>query len=232
MSKEEHIIYSLDDDQEFQHILKMRLQSFLGKVTFHTSHSLKEAKDFFSKNPPKFDLIFIDEHLPDGRGIDLLKENIFNTQAVISISSDPNPELPSSAYNAGAMYFLSKTQIRDALFTPLVQGVIDRNRVQRKLTNSEIKEAKLSTVKKLISTLKHEINNPLGAVLGAAYLMKKSDGASKEQVESAELVEKSANRINHVLKELCDAVELDSVSKANEEVFHIPGDKEWKGNKE
>lgn len=232
MTENTHNIYSLDDDQEFQHILKLRLQSFLGNIEFHTSHSLKDAKEYFSKEPPKFDLIFIDEHLPDGRGIDLLKENIFNTQAVISISSDPNPELPSSAYNAGAMYFLSKTQIRDALFTPLVQGVIDRNRVQRKLTDYKIEEAKFSTVRKLVSTLKHEINNPLGAVLGAAYLMKKSEGATKEQIESAELVETSANRINHVLKELCDAIDLNTVSKANEEVFHIPGDKEWKGNKD
>lgn len=227
MKKNEYTIYSLDDDKEFQQILKVRLQSFLGNINFHTSHSLSEARKFFKDNPPDFDLIFIDEHLPDGGGIELLKDDIFNTQAVISISSDPNPELPGSAYNAGAMYFLSKTQIRDVLFTPLVQGIVDRNRVQRELTLSKIKDAKLDTIKKLISTLKHEINNPLGAVLGAAYLIKET-AESKEQKESAELVEKSANRITHVLTELCDAVEVDTVSKASEEVFHVPGDKEWK----
>lgn len=227
MKENEYTIYSLDDDKEFQHILKVRLQSFLGKINFHTSHSLKTAREFFKNNPPEFDLIFIDEHLPDGRGIDLLKDDIFNTHAVISMSSDPNPELPGSAYNAGAIHFLSKTQVRDVLFAPLVQGIVDRNRVQRELTNTKIKEAKLDTIKKLISTLKHEINNPLGAVLGAAYLIKQT-AENQEQKESAELVEKSANRITHVLNELCDAAEIDTVSKASEEVFHVPGDKEWK----
>ena len=89
----------------------------------------------------------------------------------------------------------------------------------------------LDTVKTLVGTLRHEINNPLGAVLGAAYLLRHSENATQDQKEAADLVESSGKRIKYVLDQLCKAIAVDAVNKANHKVFHIPGDEPWEQKK-
>jgi len=68
---------------------------------------------------------------------------------------------------------------------------------------------------------------PLGAVMGAAYVLSRSETASPEQKEAAGLVDTSSKRIKHVLDQICEAVEMKPVMKARHKVFHIPGDKPW-----
>ncbi|MCB0347150.1 MAG: hypothetical protein KDD66_18665, partial [Bdellovibrionales bacterium] len=69
--------------------------------------------------------------------------------------------------------------------------------------------------------LRHEINNPLGAVIGAAYLLKHEGQLEDTQIEAIKLIERSGNRINQVLQQLCEAAELEEVTKANERVFQV-----------
>jgi response regulator of citrate/malate metabolism len=218
----------IDDDLAFKRILEMRLKSFIPQLQVTHFPVLAEAREFLkiTKNL-QIDLVLLDQHLPDGRGLDFLAEGWFPDVAVLSLSSDPAPEIPGAAIQAGAMYFLQKTCVSDALFKPLIQGIIDRSRLVRELARSKTDAVVLETVKTLVGTLRHEINNPLGAVLGAAYLLKAHESATAEQKQAAELVESSGRRIKHVLDQLCEAVHMESVTKAHQKVFHIPGDKPW-----
>lgn len=221
-------ILIIDDDLSFKKIVEKRIKSFLPDAVFTHFASLADSREFLrTADKRQFDLSILDEHLPDGRGRDLLSENWFQDLAVLSMSSDPAPEIPGAALQAGATYFLSKAFVSEPLFKPLVLGLIDRNKLQRELEETKLNAAVIDTVRTLVSTLRHEINNPLGAVLGAAYLLRTQESATSEQKEAADLVESSGKRIKHVLDQLCDAVSLDQVSKANQRVFHIPGDKPW-----
>jgi len=225
-------ILIIDDDTAYKKILKKRLAAFMPTINISDFDDLTSARVSLSTNAKQhYDLIILDEHLPDGRGVELLKEGWFEDLAVITISSDTAPEMPGRAVGAGSMYFLSKVQISDPLFEPLIKGILDRNRMQRTLKDSQLEATKIDTVRTLVATLRHEINNPLGAVLGAAYLMKSNQNASTEQIEAARLVEDSGNRIKHVLDQLCAAISIDSVKKANQKVFHIPGDAPWETSK-
>jgi response regulator of citrate/malate metabolism len=218
----------IDDDQAFKRILEMRLKSFLPEMTVTYFPNLAEAREYLKiTRNVRLDLVVLDQHLPDGLGLDFLNEGWFQDVAVLSMSSDPAPEIPGAAIQAGAMYFLPKTCVSDPLFKPLVLGIVDRSRLVRELSKSKTDALVLDTVKTLVGTLRHEINNPLGAVLGAAYLLKAHQSASAEQKQAAELVESSGKRIKHVLDQLCQAVHMESVHKANQKVFHIPGDKPW-----
>lgn len=220
--------YIIDDDQSFKRIVEMRLKSFIADLSLTHFTNLASARDYFSKNKEaQIDLVILDQHLPDGRGIEFLSEGWFSDVAVLSMSSDTSPEIPGAAVQAGAAYFLSKTNISEPLFKPLVQGIIDRNRLQRELHKTKMNGVIVETVKTLVGTLRHEINNPLGAVLGAAYLLKTHQTASPEQKDAAELVESSGKRIKHVLDQLCQAIAVEPVQKAHQKVFHIPGDKPW-----
>lgn len=218
----------IDDDSSFRKILELRLKSFISEMSLKTFDNLTKARTFLKENnKPYFDLVIIDEHLPDGRGVEMIGEGWFEDLAVLSVSSDTAPEIPGSAVQAGATYFLNKVHVSEPLFKPLVEGIIERNRMRQELNKVKLDGAIIETVKTLVGTLRHEINNPLGAVLGAAYLLRKDQKASKEQKEAAELVESSGKRIKYVLDELCQAVALEPVTKANQKVFHVPGDKPW-----
>ncbi len=228
-------IFLIDDDTSFRKLVKLKLKSFLSEPQFTEFGDLTSARAHFSSlsanGEGSPDLIFLDEHLPDGRGTDLLEEEWFTDLAVLSVSSDDAPEIPGKALKAGATYFLSKKSISEPLFEPLVRGVIDRNKIQKELTLTKVKNTVIDMVRTHIGTLRHEINNPLGAVLGAAYLIEHSSEASPEQREAAQLVEKSGKRIKHVLDQICEAMdqeaEMETVLKADQHVYHIPGDEPW-----
>jgi signal transduction histidine kinase len=220
-------ILVIDDDKTYKKLLLRRLLSFMPSATILDFDDLTTARVALSSDSGSYDLVILDEHLPDGRGVELLKEGWFQDLAVLTISSDTEPETMGRVVGAGAMFFLNKVQIKEPLFEPLVRGLMDRNKIQRVLNETRDQEIRIGTVRTLVATLRHEINNPLGAVLGAAYLMKRSQNASEEQIEAARLVEESGNRIKHVLDELCAAIEIDAVQKANQKVFHIPGDRPW-----
>lgn len=218
----------IDDDSAFRMILEKRLASFIPGLSVTCFDSLEKSRQYLRElKDPALDLVMIDEHLPDGRGADFIAEGWFRNIAVISVSSDDAPEIPGNTMQAGANFFLSKRSVSEPLFKPLVLGVIDRNRMQQQLKKVEISNTILETVKTLVGTLRHEINNPLGAVLGAAYVLRRSEGVTAEQKEAVELVESSGKRIKHVLDQLCHAIEVEPVTKANHKVFHIPGDSPW-----
>lgn len=225
-------ILIIDDDASFRRVLELRLRSFMKDMQTTYFETIQGARDYLrSQAKLEFDLVILDEHLPDGRGMELLSEGWFENLAVLMISSDTAPGIPGASLQAGAMYFLNKIQVREELFRPLITGIIDRNKLQRELNQARIKAVMVDTVKTLVATLRHEINNPLGAVLGAAYIMRQSGATSPEQVEAAELVESSGKRIKHVLDELCKAIEIEPVTKAHQRVFHIPGDERWDDSK-
>ena len=218
----------IEDDETFQHLLEIRLESFMGELDVQSFSSISAAREWISSQESlDFDLVVLDQHLPDGRGIDLLFEDWFQDLTVLAVSSDESPEMPGETLKAGATYFLSKANVSQPLFKPLIEGIMERNTLRKELTQLQVDSAIIDTVKTLVSTLKHEINNPLGAVLGATYLIRNNKEATKEQIEAAELAEESGKRIKHVLDKLAEAVKLDSLTKADQKVFHIPGDEPW-----
>lgn len=221
-------ILIIDDDSNFRRILSLRVRSFIPDAVLFEAANLAAARTMVrGETPIDPDLVILDHHLPDGNGLSLLAEPELNHMAVLAVSSDDDPHIPGDSLKAGATYFLSKSRVAEALFKPLVLGIIDRNRAVKELAEFKRKETVMETVKTLIGTLRHEINNPLGAVLGATYIIKSAKGISPDTVEAVRLVEESGKRIKHVLDELGKAVSLDEVVKANHKVFHIPGDEPW-----
>lgn len=218
----------IDDDLQFRKLLQLRLKAVFPMIDFLVFDSLEATRKEFARHERlEFDLVIIDQHLPDGRGTDFLQEGHFADLAVLSISSDDTPDLPATSLLAGAMYFLKKEDSSAPLFAPLVRGLVDRNRIQKKLRLAELDHAIVESVKTLVGTLRHEINNPLGAVLGAAYLLRVSKTATPEEREAATLIDMSGKRIKTVLDQLCNAMEFETVEKARHTVFAIPGDEPW-----
>lgn len=220
-------ILIVEDDPSFQRIVQLRLSAWQPDASVSIANSIAKAKQIIETTVPAFDLVILDQHLPDGLGNELFSLPALLSSAVLAVSADDTPELPGAAVKAGAQHFLGKRQVSTPLFIPLVEALIERKRFERELRQIEIQRSTLDTIRVLLRTLRHEINNPLGAVLGGAYLVRTAGGLDDEQQRALRLIEQSGNRIKHVLEQLCETAELERVTKGREEVFQVPGDPVW-----
>lgn len=228
MSKDTLKTLIVDDDVSFRKIVAIRLVSWNPNIEITMAGTLKEARTFLDDETQSFQLVVLDQHLPDGLGPTLFEHPKLREAAVLATSSDVSPEVAGNAVKSGAHHFLGKRQISEPLFVPLVEALIERKKLETRLINTEIEKSRMETMQTLLATLQHEINNPLGGVLGATYLIKVGGNAlSEDQIEALKLIEKSGARIKHVLQQLCETAELVEVTKGHETVFHVPGDPEW-----
>ena len=63
-------------------------------------------------------------------------------------------------------------------------------------------EAKLSATATLVARVRHEINNPLAALLGQAQLLLRDQELNDKQRRRAETIESQAKRIEEIVGEL------------------------------
>lgn len=217
----------VEDDQDFKKVVEIRLKAWRSYVAITAANSLENARSILNATPQPFDLVLLDQHLPDGFGWELIKHEKLERSTVLAMSADSSAELPAQTVLAGAQHFLAKRQITEPLFIPLVEALMERKKLERELVESRLKQSKMETIKVLLATLRHEINNPLGAVFGGTYLLRSKGDLAEAQNEALKLIESSSQRIKHVIEQLCQAVELEKVTKAHEEVYQVPGDKPW-----
>lgn len=220
-------IFILEDDPNFRQILELRLKAWKNDAHCVFAENLAEAQKILAGDALEFDLAICDHELPDGVGERIVEHPKLKNTAVLSVSSIKSAELPGLTLQAGAQHFLSKRQVSEPFFIPLLEALITRRKLEVAEIRSNIQKSKIETIGMMLATLRHEINNPLGAVIGGTYLVRAIGNLDAKQEEALKLIDESGQRIKHVIEKLCDAVELEIVSKANEKVFHVPGDKPW-----
>ncbi|HMO17795.1 MAG TPA: histidine kinase dimerization/phospho-acceptor domain-containing protein [Oligoflexia bacterium] len=226
-------ILVLDDDKNFRRVLIVRLKNIFPDAKFTEFESLDEVRQFFKNNSnAKFDLALLDQHLPDGKSGDLLDEGTLGEIPVLAMSSDDSPELPAGTLRQGARFFIPKAQTSQSIFPPLVTAIIERSQFEKQAKDAAKSREVLEAIKTMINTLQHEINNPLGAVFGATYLLKSDISSSGDKEKAMALIDQSSKRIKTVLDNICKAAELEAITKGAESLFHVPGDPEWKLSKE
>ena len=221
-------ILILEDDSAFAGLLKLRLRDWKSEAVITVAATISAAKKLLENQPQDFfQLVLLDQHLPDGMGPELLSHPNLQYVPVLALSAEDQPELPVAAISAGAHHFLSKRELSSSLFPKLLDAVMAKSALERSLLKTRLEKEKLATVRRLVETLQHEVNNPLGAVIGASYLVKSSKNLSQDQQQAVALIEKSSTRIKQVMTALADAVTLEEVEKGGEKVFQVPGDPEW-----
>lgn len=99
-------ILIVDDEEDICYFLSRNL-SKRGFMTT-TSYSLEEAQKQLAIIRP--DILLLDNHLPDGRGIDFVNKISYKYPdlKIIMITAHDSPDDRSKAYNNGIKYFLSK----------------------------------------------------------------------------------------------------------------------------
>ena len=78
----------------------------------------------------------------------------------------------------------------------------DRNELARLRTLVADYEAKLTNAASLMARVRHEINNPLAALLGQAQLLLREEDLSEKSRRRASTIESQAKRIEEIVGEL------------------------------
>lgn len=117
---------------EDQTLLRRRLCSFLEdrRASVAAAADLTEARRLLAEIP--FDFVLLDVNLPDGNGLELLREKRFSgNTAVIVMTANNGVETAVEAMRLGAVDFLAKPFEVDEL--PLILGRTRENRQARRL---------------------------------------------------------------------------------------------------
>jgi two-component system, NtrC family, response regulator PilR len=96
----------IDDEEELCMLMEMVLerQHFLSK----SLHTLKDAMDVIEGLKP--DYIFLDNHLPDGKGVHFIKQmiDLYPRVKIVMMTAHNDKHINEAALNQGASYFLHK----------------------------------------------------------------------------------------------------------------------------
>lgn len=114
----------VDDEKDICYLLN----SILRRKQIHAqlAGSLAEAEKVIEKQSPS--LIFLDNHLPDGLGLEYIQKlKHANPRArIVMITAHDNASEREKAYQEGADYFISKPFTKDVIYRTLEQ--FERNK--------------------------------------------------------------------------------------------------------
>jgi signal transduction histidine kinase len=109
-----------------------------------------------------------------------------------------HPRRSSSLTVLSRSFFLkSKTKLMDQSQLPE-----DANDLARLRAVVDEYEKKMTDAAKLVARVRHEINNPLAALLGQAQLLLRQEELSQKSRHRAETIEKQAKRIEEIVGQL------------------------------
>ena len=104
----------IDDEIDICYLLSSILRSKKLQVSY--VNSLTEATAFLGKVQPQ--IIFLDNHLPDGLGVDYIKEVKANNPGinVVMITAFDNFSERTKAFDNGADVFITKPFTKDIIY--------------------------------------------------------------------------------------------------------------------
>ncbi len=96
----------IDDEEELCMLMEMVLarQHFLSK----SLHNIKDAMNVIGELKP--DYIFLDNHLPDGKGVNFIKSmiDLYPQVKIVMMTAYNDKHVNEAAISHGAAYFLHK----------------------------------------------------------------------------------------------------------------------------
>ncbi|MEB2285593.1 MAG: hypothetical protein B6D46_14255 [Polyangiaceae bacterium UTPRO1] len=157
----------VEDNSSHAELIADELESALEGWTLDQVPTLAEARVKMASRP--YDLFVFDFRLPDGDGIELLRE--VRAQGIatptIFVTTATSATLAVTAMKLGADDYLVKEEGYLAVLPYLVQEVLKRRRLaaERQLLEERLQRAeRAATLGFLASGLAHHINNPLSTI--------------------------------------------------------------------
>jgi DNA-binding response OmpR family regulator len=194
----------VDDDELNGELLKKRLE----KRGFHCNYVASAREAFTAIELENFDMVLLDIMMPDISGMEALvkireQKDGFELPIIMVTSKDEASNIVD-ALKAGANDYLTKPVNIEIAIARINTQITVKSAIDEGL-----KSKQMSTINKMVTTLNHEINNPLAIAIGnlsisydkideariakalnaldrITQLVKKIDGIAKGDMEEVE----------------------------------------------
>lgn len=182
-------ILVVDDEEMVRRFLKDILSSL--DYAVETASDGKEGLQRIRNEA--FDLVISDICMPELDGLGLLEAlyDMPEAPGVILLTGYGELDTAIRALNLGAYDYIGKP-VTPTEIAKRVDRYARERELERRLEQERIERAKAETVRKMVVTLSHELNNPMTSVMGnLSYLL---HHASEEEPEDLQHVIESMNR--------------------------------------
>ncbi|MCB0283479.1 MAG: response regulator [Calditrichae bacterium] len=203
MDKKKLKILIIEDDEDHAFLEADILEDELDcEVKVAVSKSDLEKTDYKSQ-----DIILLDFNLPDATGSEILTMLRNETDVpVIVITAQKEMQIAINTLKEGANDFLEKSPHNIAILPKIVEKVyknyLEQKTVKEKLHEKEMLHTRIETLRQLLTTLAHYINNSTTTISGYAQLATQNPEDIRRAVKLAQVSLKETQKITFVLQEL------------------------------
>ncbi|MDX2272141.1 MAG: hybrid sensor histidine kinase/response regulator [Cyanobacteriota bacterium] len=165
--------------------------------------------------PP--DLILLDINMPQMSGYEVCRQLKGNPQTsgipIIFISALDDANDKVKAFDLGGIDYITKPfQIEEVLARIELHLTLSQQRQQLIKQKQEIES--LSQLKdQLISTLSHDLKNPIGVILGMSRLLLSLEGLVNDPIKSRELLESIHRNAEKMFRLVSDLLDLSRIER-------------------
>jgi len=164
----------------------------------------RTGKETLEKDLSVYDAILLDYVLPDTDGLDLLEQiKTSKTGPVIMITAQENLELAILSLKKGADEFLIKSVDLYQILPHIVQRTVANYHWQKNLQeieqNEHERKVQIETLKRIMMTLAHHLNNSILPVIFSAELCKRSEYSEDRAKKLVDVCLRESQRINRII---------------------------------
>ncbi len=201
MSKIKILIVEDDPDHAF-----LEQDILLDELACEVSIVSKGA-DLLNEQIGASDIMLIDFNLPDTTGAELIERiRRLSDVPVIVITGDDQINTAVATLKHGANEFLSKSPSNISMLPGIVERVLAQHQNRKKLEQESREKAeletKIETLRQVLTTLAHYINNATTTIFGYAQLVSNEPENQSRSMKLAQVSLKETRKITYVLQEL------------------------------
>jgi DNA-binding response OmpR family regulator len=203
-----HILL-IEDDADQALLTRTALQESLGEVDFVEADTGAAALQLDLNS---FDAILLDNNLPDMTGLEILgRLNNRPHGPVIMVTGDEVLEVAVQALKNGAEDFIIKSLELHQLLPHVVDRAIVSAKQRKHIAEVEIsereKKVQLDTLKRIMMTLAHHLNNAIMPITFSAELCQRSEFSQDSTRRLVNTCLKETSRISAIIERFEQYVE-------------------------
>ena len=160
-------ILLVEDNPRHAGLIRDELEIELPAAVVTVAQSVGEARDALENG--RFDLVVLDFRLPDGDGLEILRElkKGGRREPVVFVTTSSSTAIAVEAMKIGAEDYIVKEEGYVSVLPFVVREVIDRARLRTEHADMERRLARaerLASLNTLMAGIAHNLNNPLTTV--------------------------------------------------------------------
>ncbi len=211
----------VEDNQSHAELIFDELEAALPGWTLDVAPTLADARRLLAER--RYDLLMLDFRLPDGDGIELLREvraaGVDAPTLVVTTAS--SAKIAVEAMKLGADDYVVKEEGYLQVLPYLVQEILQRRQLaaERRVLEERLHRAeRAATLGYLASGLAHHINNPLATIRTFLQLLPTRYEDQEFRTKYLELALKESERIRDLVKDIMRAT---TVPVEGQEIQHL-----------